>query len=66
MKRKWNDWFQKALPSLPEPRESTPFDLLTDQDALLIRGGDKDYAPTYEHESEDRLTLVEPAMLIRM
>ena len=41
-------------------------ELVSDEMALQLRGGDKDYSPTYERETEQRDKFTNPSMLLKM
>lgn len=41
-------------------------ELISDEMAMHLRGGDKDYSPMYEHEVEKQGRLTDPSMLVKL
>ena len=65
MKKTLSTFFEK----ISEKSDSKRFldleiEMVSDESAQQLRGGDKDYTPIYEEESDSRFKLFFPSMLL--
>lgn len=51
--------------SVSRKLKSNEIELVSDELALKVRGGDKDYSPTYEHEVEKQSKFTDPSILLK-
>ncbi len=41
-------------------------EVLSDQAALQVRGGDKDYSPAYDNQLDDKNRMTDPSLLLTL
>jgi hypothetical protein len=66
METRWGKLFRKKANQLVA--KSLQFDgieLVTNEQALSLRGGDKDYSPTYEYQVEESDKFTGPSILLK-
>ena len=67
MKADWKNFLQKVVRNPTTKRLSgQDVELVSDELALEVRGGDKDYSPTYEHCVEKRQKFTDPSILLKL
>ena len=67
MKLDWAKLLQKTTGnSAAKQLCAERIELVPDDFALEIRGGDKDYSPTYEYEMEKREKFTDPSILLKL
>lgn len=67
MEMKWIKFIQKVTHNSTTRRLlGEDVELISDQLATEVRGGDKDYSPTYEHTMEKRQTFTDPSILLKL
>jgi hypothetical protein len=67
MKPNWGKFLQKTTHNPAVKRLcGENIELVSDDLALEVRGGDKDYSPTYEYEAEKKEKFTNPSFLLRL
>jgi hypothetical protein len=59
-----NLWLKPMSASVSKPLHSIAVEPITDDMALEVRGGDKDYYPTYEYQKTKQSSFSDPSMLL--
>ncbi|ADB36956.1 hypothetical protein [Spirosoma linguale] len=66
MALKWESFLQKVTRNPTTKRLlKEDVELISDQLALEVRGGDKDYSPVYEHTVENQRKFSSPSVLLK-
>ncbi|WP_461113188.1 hypothetical protein [Spirosoma jeollabukense] len=67
MKSSWKNYLQKVTRNPMTRRISgKDVELVSDELALEVRGGDKDYSPTYEHIVDKQQKFTDPSILLKL
>lgn len=67
MKSDWKNYLQKVTRNPTTKRFSVQdIELVSDELALEVRGGDKDYSPTYEHTVDKQQKFTDPSILLKL
>ena len=66
MKSKLDRLLQKGAnkPSAKRLSDDQEVEIVSSEMALEVRGGDKDYSPTYEHQAENQRPITGPSILL--
>lgn len=66
METKWSNLFKKKANQLvAKSLKLDGVELITNEQALSLRGGDKDYSPTYEYQVVESSKFTDPSILLK-